>query len=109
LKCTHCYIDDFEGSQSTIDLRAPQSWFLSSTPENNGGSTYNFNGLANDLSYGFKRGRLAWYTIDPVFYTQAPAGVDDDELSLNRSRRIYMTNSIRKLMFRKDKLRWLIP
>lgn len=85
------YIDDFEGSQSTIDLRAPQSWFLSSTPENNGGSTYNFNGLANDLSYGFKRGRLAWYTIDPVFYTQAPAGVDEDELSFNRSRRIYMS------------------
>ncbi len=27
------YVDDFEGSQTTIDMRSPFSWFLSSTPE----------------------------------------------------------------------------
>ena len=27
------YIDDFEGSQSTIDLRAVNRWFLASHPE----------------------------------------------------------------------------
>jgi cell surface protein SprA len=26
------YVDDFEGSQTNIDLRSPQSWFLSATP-----------------------------------------------------------------------------
>ena len=26
------YIDDFEGTQNAIDLRAQQSWFLSSRP-----------------------------------------------------------------------------
>ena len=27
------YVDDFEGSQTTIDLKSPFSWYLSSTPE----------------------------------------------------------------------------
>ena len=83
------YVDDFEGSQSTIDMRSPYSWSLSSTPVNDAESTYNFNESANDLSYGFKRGKLSWYSIDPVFYTQKPSGISNDDLSLNSTRRIY--------------------
>jgi cell surface protein SprA len=83
------YVDDFEGSQSTIDLRSAYSWSLSSTPVNNTTSTYNFNENANDLSYGFKRAKLAWYSIDPVFYTQKPSGISNDDLSFNNTRRIY--------------------
>ncbi len=45
------YVDDFEGSQSTIDLRSPFAWSLSSTPVNDTESQYNFNESANDLSY----------------------------------------------------------
>lgn len=83
------YVDDFEGSQSTIDMRSPYAWSLSSTPEKNARSTYDFNGNANDLSYGFKRAKLAWYSIDPIFYTQKPPGISNDELSFNTTRRIY--------------------
>jgi cell surface protein SprA len=83
------YVDDFEGSQSTIDMRSPYSWSLSSTPVNDAESTYNFNESANDLSYGFKRGKLSWYSIDPVFYTQKPSGISNDDLSFNSTRRIY--------------------
>ena len=83
------YVDDFEGSQSTIDLRSAYSWSLSSTPVNNSTSAYNFNENANDLSYGFKRAKLAWYTIDPVFYTQKPSGITNEDLSFNTTRRIY--------------------
>lgn len=89
------YIDDFEGSQSTIDLKTPQAWTLSSVPvKATVGNTLdypNFNGLSSALDYGFKRAKLAWYSIDPIFYTQRPAGVDVDDLSFNSTRRIMMT------------------
>ena len=83
------YIDDFEGSQSTIDMRSAYSWSLASTPVNDAESTYNFNANANDLSYGFKRAKLSWYSIDPIFYTQTPSGVSKEDLSLNSTRRVF--------------------
>ena len=83
------YVDDFEGSQSTIDMRAPLAWSLSSAPARSATSTYDFNATATDLSYGFKRSKLAWYTIDPIFYTQRPTGVSDDDLSFNKTRRVF--------------------
>jgi cell surface protein SprA len=83
------YVDDFEGSQSTIDMRSAYAWSLSSTPDRNVRSAYDFNANANDLSYGFKRAKLAWYSIDPVFYTSKPSGITNDDLSLNTTRRIY--------------------
>lgn len=61
------YIDDFEGSQSTIDLRSFTKWVLASTPQ---GQPLLFpeGGLKNDPIYGMNRARLAWYTIDPLFH-----------------------------------------
>lgn len=63
------YIDDFEGTQTLIDLRSWQAWFLASTPQ---GQTNIFPEGApnyhNDLRYGFNRAKLAWYTIDALFY-----------------------------------------
>ncbi|MFM2228967.1 MAG: hypothetical protein RL607_225 [Bacteroidota bacterium] len=86
------YVDDFEGSQTNIDLRSPLSWFISSTPERpaTGNVDYaDFNGTSFNLDYGFKRAKIAWYTIDPIFYTQRPTGISQDDLSLNSTRRIY--------------------
>lgn len=83
------YVDDFESTASTIDLSSAYAWSLSSTPGNNTSSAYNFNENATDLSYGFKRAKLAWYTIDPVFYTSKPSGISNNDLSLNSTRRIY--------------------
>ncbi len=83
------YVDDFEGSQSTIDMRSPLAWSLSSTPVNDSESAYNFNESSNDLSYGFKRAKLAWYSIDPLFYTQKPVGITSEDLSQNSTRRIF--------------------
>ena len=83
------YVDDFEGSQSTIDMRSAYSWSLASTPARNAKSNYNFNADANDLSYGFKRAKLSWYSIDPIFYTQKPSGISNEDLSLNSTRRIF--------------------
>lgn len=83
------YVDDFEGSQSTIDMRSPFAWSLASTPERNATSSYNFNASANDLSYGFKRAKLSWYSIDPIFYAQKPAGISNEDLSFNSTRRVF--------------------
>jgi cell surface protein SprA len=78
------YIDDFEGSQSNIDLKSPLSWSLASTPIGFGGELNE-----NDLAYGYKRAKLSWYNIDPVFYVDQPAGIDDNDISTNRTRRIF--------------------
>ncbi len=84
------YVDDFEGSQTTIDLRTPSAWYLSSTPIKNPGDVGypDFGGNANDLSYGHKRAKLSWYTIDQVFYAQTPGGVTVDDISWNRTRMV---------------------
>jgi cell surface protein SprA len=84
------YVDDFEGSQTTIDLRSPFSWSLSSVPVRNSESTYNdFGADLNDIKYGDKRAKLSWYSIDPIFYQQRPSGISTDDLSLNKTRRVY--------------------
>jgi cell surface protein SprA len=84
------YVDDFEGSQSNIDMRSALAWSLSATPERNANSQYlDFGGTSTGLEYGFKRARLNWYSIDPIFYTQRPGGLSDDDFSFNSTRRIF--------------------
>ena len=81
------YVDDFEGSETNIDIKDTFSWNLSSVPENVNGSDFGI----NDLRLGHYRAKLAWYNIDPIFYTrQRPSGIDDNELSKNETRRIFI-------------------
>ena len=59
------YIDDFEGTQSSIDIRSPQGWSLASVPQ---GQPQRFPEASHDsLTSGMNRARLAWYVIDPLF------------------------------------------
>ncbi len=59
------YIDDFEGSTSSIDLRFPlTSWALASTPQGNG--LFPEGSLKDSLDYGFNRAKVAWYNIEPT-------------------------------------------
>lgn len=83
---TTSYVDDFEGAQTSIDISGALSWYLSSPPVNYGGEITN-----DDISAGYKRAKLSWYTIDPIFYTnQRPTGINNDDMSLNFTRRIYI-------------------
>ena len=76
------YIDDFEGSRSSIDLKSASSWYLSSTP-----AMFPEASLYNDLSTGFHRARLAHYQIDNLFYSKTdnrtPAHIRSDKTQLS--------------------------
>ena len=62
------YIDDFESTQTGIDLRSPYSWFLASTPyDPSSTSLFPEGSLANDTRYGKNRALLNWYYIDRLF------------------------------------------
>lgn len=62
------YIDDFESSQTGIDMRSPYSWFLASTPYDGGeDALFPEAGLSNNVDYGKNRALLAWYYIDRMF------------------------------------------
>ena len=56
------YLDDFESTQTGIDLRSPYSWSLASTP-----SMFEESKLNDNIDYGKNRALLAWYYIDRLF------------------------------------------
>ena len=62
----NAYIDDFEGSQTPIDIKSVGAWSLASTPQGN--NPLWPEGNKTDTMYGFNRARLAWYTIDPSLF-----------------------------------------
>ncbi len=88
------YIDDFEGSKSTLDLKNFGSWLLSSTPQ---GQYNEFPEAAPNegLNYGKNRAKFAWYIIDPLFYDRQtnlkPPNIDNNELSKNSVRQVLET------------------
>ena len=62
------YIDDFESTQTGIDLRSPYQWFLASTPyDSSSDALFPEAGLNNNIDYGKNRALLAWYYIDRMF------------------------------------------
>ena len=84
------YIDDFEGSVSTIDMRQQSQWFHAATPQ--GQTEFGLwpEGDNFDRSNGFKRAHLAWYVVDPIFFRDnslKPPMPDGAEL-LNQTRQI---------------------
>lgn len=81
------YIDDFEGSQSTIDLRTQSAWKLAATPQ--GQQDLFPEGMSKNLATGFKRSKVAWYLIDPLFYQSGnltPQHIKDNPAQLSDSR-----------------------
>ncbi|UOB18984.1 cell surface protein SprA [Abyssalbus ytuae] len=88
---TTSYLDDFEGAQSLIDIRTPLAWSLASVPLEFYNDTYSQPDDPGYLESGYQRAKLAWYTIDPIFYTgQRPGGISDNDVSLNATRRIFI-------------------
>ena len=82
---TNVYIDDFEGAQTNIDVKGFNAWNLSSVP------VKGFPGSNSEgLESGFARSKLAWYSIDQVFYSRQPGGINNDDVSSNNTRSIFI-------------------
>jgi len=80
------YIDDFEGSQSKIDLRAFISWNLASIPQGQP-DLFPEGSFTNSLIGGFNRARFAWYIIDPsVFYRNS--NITPDNITVKSSAKL---------------------
>lgn len=85
------YLDDFESSQTSIDIKNPIRWVLASVP---GNQPDLFPEAANnDRTSGYNRAKLAWYAIDPLLQNseaRTPQNLkDNNELqSLQYSRRV---------------------
>jgi len=95
------YIDDFENSQSSIDIRNAIAWSLSAVPTGNLTSNNGYfpeSILSNDIRYGFNRAKLAWYVIDPLFQrnsTITPAHIlEDPEQQANHYVREVLINEV---------------
>ena len=62
------YIDDFEGSKSSIDLRNIHSWHIASTPQHQTHAGMFPEGApGTELAFRFNNARLSWYIIDRLF------------------------------------------
>ncbi len=92
-------IDDFDGSQSGIDLRFPPiSWALASVPQGatqKGNSTLLFPeaDLNDDIRSGMNRAKMNWYEIEPTLQQYKgpnnPFSNDRVQLSDPRVRQVY--------------------
>ncbi len=91
---TTSFVDDFEGAQALIDIRSSLGWSLASTPLEfapGGQLTGNSPEDPANLENGFGRAKVAWYTIDPIFFTnQRPAALSDNDVSTNATRRVFI-------------------
>ncbi len=62
------YIDDFESTQISTDLRNPYSWTLASTPYDGGADAlFPEAALSDNVDYGKNRALLAWNYIDRMW------------------------------------------
>ncbi|MFL5742431.1 MAG: cell surface protein SprA [Flavisolibacter sp.] len=93
------YVDDFEGTKSSIDLRFPLiSWTLSSIPYRSQDANGNIlfpeaEDSAKTLGIGFNRARLAWYNIEQVLQERNnpnnPIRKNIQELTKPETRQVY--------------------
>lgn len=64
----YSYLDDFETSESRIDIKNPYSWTLAATPfSKDGDALFPEAAYSNDIRYGQNRALLSWFMIDPIF------------------------------------------
>ncbi len=77
------YVDDFESSQTGIDLRSPYAWNLASTPyDSSNDALFPEASLSNNIDYGKNRALINWYYIDRMFTSRnsslAPGYIKSD-------------------------------
>lgn len=74
-------IDDFEGAETTIDIRNFVLWKLG-TPPHKQPDKFPFAEKYNSIESGYGRARMSWYNMDPIFFRQnalTPKGIFDNK------------------------------
>ena len=88
------YVDDFENTQTYIDLKAPQAWVLASIPQHQPAKFPEASDITGRTS-GYNRALLAWYDISTDFTnprsTTRPDYITKDDISNHLVREIYET------------------
>lgn len=89
------YLDDFEGAESRIDIKSQAGWALASTPQGMM-DLFPEGNLLNNLEYGYRRSKIAWYNIANTFHFTNPLTPDhirndQDMLSDDRMRMVSVT------------------
>tara|TARA_B100000035_G_scaffold82447_1_gene69099 strand:+ start:39481 stop:46905 length:7425 start_codon:yes stop_codon:yes gene_type:complete len=91
------YIDDFEGSQSAIDIRTINNWVLASVPQGQP-NLFPEASLYNDINYGKNRAKFSWYVIDPLFHSRTssltPAHIKGSALQENHLMRQVLVDEV---------------
>lgn len=86
------YIDDFEGSVATIDLKGATSWHLSSIPQKQV-RAFPEALLIDSIASGANRARLSWYNVDALF-TRDQGSTTPDYFS---SKKLFSNNMWRQV------------
>jgi len=94
------YIDDFESTVTPFSLGNPISWKMGSTPKTDDGR-FDLSPISpNRLGFNYKRARIAWYTIDNIFYRtnsrDKPSNIDEDDLKNHYTRSIGQQEVIKR-------------
>ena len=92
----YSYLDDFESTQSSVDLLNPYPWNLASTPYDDAASAlFPEASLVNNTEYGKNRALMAWYYVDGIFTREnsrsRPNHLTDDDLSNHFVRAVQVT------------------
>lgn len=67
----YAYLDDFESTETGIDLRYPHYWHLASTPyDPSAGALFPEAAKSNDIEYGVNRALLSWFSVDNSVFNQ---------------------------------------
>lgn len=96
------YLDDFEGSAGTYDLKFPFfNWTLASVPNGalspSGEVLFPEAAFSNDYRPGNNRANLAWYSLEPslISGSSAPQSVKEDFSLMSYWRQVQLTEVFR--------------
>ena len=94
------YIDDFEATVTPFSLGNPTAWKMGATPKTDDDRFDLSDVSPNRLGYNYKRARVAWYTIDNIFYRSnskdKPTNITEDDLDNHYIRSIGQQEVIKR-------------
>jgi cell surface protein SprA len=104
------YIDDFESAITPFNLgSSPQMWKMAATPATDDDQFDLSNQVEDRLGNAYLRARLAWYSIDNVFYRNSGQGVPSN-ISAEDRRNHYVRRVLPQEIFqRRDRENIILP